>query len=133
LENTRDDEIEKARLEQSPKLLKEFFAEADVFELSDAEQKCIAGISLSDKLLNDLQLGLPVRLSDNMIQRLVIFLSIVGDIKILYPPEHCSNYLRAPNKAFDGESPLDLLTSQSIDSFTRVSAYLKGSILGGFG
>lgn len=67
-----------------------------------------------------------------MTQRLVIFLSIVGDIKVLYPPKHCSNYLRAPNKAFDGQSPLDLLTLQSIKGFTRVSAYLKGSILGGF-
>lgn len=128
-----DDEIEKARLEESPRLLREFFEETDNFELSAAEQTCIAGTALSEKLLNDLQLGLPVRLGDNMIQRLVIFLSIVEDIKVLYPPEHRSNYLRAPNKAFDGASPLDLLTLQGDEGFTRVSAYLKGSILGGFG
>jgi len=114
-------------------LINGFVTLSKAWNLNDTEQEKILGRDLASSILKRKTSESLLRIHGRDRTRMATLLSIKDNIDTLYDGDRCDTYIRSPNKAFDGRSPLEIILSEPDDGLDQVKVYLMGGILGGYG
>jgi len=126
------DEFKKPRIENNGKLIDEFFSLSEAWSLSIEEQKQILGEKAIERLTHVTNHQEVVILNDESLSRLALIASIRKDIEALFSALRCNTYIRSQNKAFDNNSPLEVILESPDIGLPRDRKYLMEAILGGY-
>lgn len=127
-----DSDISALRRLASGKLIGEFSPLVHEWSLSNTEQKQLLGGCTIDYLRRRFNKDNHLVLSESLTERMVLLVSIRGDIQILYPDIGSASLIRIPNPYFNNMSTLDKMLNGGQDGIRCVQKYLKSSIVGGY-
>lgn len=102
----------------------------DSWHLSQEEQLVLAGITSRQTLMNwrkrvaDKE---PVNLGKDTLERLSLITGIRKGIEILYPKDQWDSWIRRPNRAFGGQSPLERMLAGRVIDLWEVRRYLDAN------
>ena len=110
--------------------LKMFFRLTDTWKLSSSEQGVRLGVSSRQTILNrrkKAETSDGVRVSRDTLDRLSLFVGIRKAIEVLYPKDRWDSCMKAPNRRFGGQSPLDRMLEGSMKGLYDVREYLDAA------
>ena len=104
-----------------------FFNLAEAWGLTQAQQLALLGLSSRTTLKNyreRVEAGENLRLPNDLLERLSLIAGIRKAVEILYPETRWDEYLKAPNRAFGGSSPLEWMLQGRVGHLYDVRRYL---------
>lgn len=107
--------------------LKGYFGIMDLWRASNAEARAILG-SPSQTTFFAWKRGEPARLSEDTLRRIGYVAGIFKALQILYSdPGLADRWIRAPNRAFGGQTPFDRMAAGDVTDLAAVRAYLDAA------
>ncbi|WP_445362030.1 antitoxin Xre/MbcA/ParS toxin-binding domain-containing protein (plasmid) [Microbulbifer sp. ANSA003] len=110
--------------------VKLFFAIAEEWSLTEAQQCTVAGLSSRTTLRNwrlKLEGGEEIKLSKDTLERLSYISGIYKSLQILFStPDQWRGWIRKPNRDFGGNSALDHMLAGRVVDLADVRRYLDG-------
>ena len=116
----------KLRRQMSGPALRTFFNVAEVWELSNEEQRALLGWP-PDSTFYKYKAGQPGTLSYDMLTRISLVLGIYKDLRILYPERDLADrWVKLPNSnpLFGGKPALRLMAEGGLDGLYQVRRLL---------
>lgn len=108
----------------------------DSWGLTQHEMMTLAGVPTSRILDNwrlAIEAGQPIDLEADTLERLSLIAGIRKGIEILYPRAELNTWIRKPNRAFGGQSPLERMLTGRLNDLWAVRRYLDNSLSVPFG
>ena len=110
--------------------LKAFFKLSQSWGLTQADQLTLLGLSSRTTLNNwksKAQANEGIKLGVDTLERLSLILGIQKGIELLFPESYRVEYMRAPNRYFNGSSILDVMLEGRITALYKARRYLEAS------
>ena len=108
--------------------LKGYFGIMDLWSASDAETRIILG-SPSESTFRAWRRGDEAKPLDDTLRRIGYVAAIFKALQILYSDQSLADrWMRAPNRAFGGQSPLDRMGAGDITDLAAVRSYLDHAL-----
>lgn len=110
--------------------LKAFFKLSELWKLKQEDQLVLLG-NPSRSTLNTwrrkAQANENVKLPMDTVERLSLILGIRKGVEVIYPKERWNDYMRAPNRQFNGHSLLDVMLEGRVGSLYTARRFLDAA------